>query len=135
MTLWHVAPDADYYDSMTYVRTADGTLVCRCEGADYATRIVACHNACDGYTLVNGSWVKTHEPNARVRAAELEVVGAAVRLVDWVRLNHPHAVRAPEQDAIDAVDRLEDAMKAQEAAERKAARKAARKVAGNGVKR
>ncbi len=68
-----------------------------------------------------------------VAVAELEVVGAAVRLADWVRLNHPHAVRPEEQDVIDCVDRLEDAMKAAERADGDrlaAARKAAGRTQG-----
>lgn len=49
------------------------------------------------------------QDRAAMLGAEQEVVAAAERLAEWVRLNHPYSVRQEEQDVIDAVDRLEDA--------------------------
>ena len=63
------------------------------------------------------------DDQAAVVVAELEVVAAAVRLAEWVRLNHPYAVRPEEQAVIDACDRLEDVMRAAMGVEKKAKKK------------
>jgi hypothetical protein len=63
------------------------------------------------------------DDQAAVVLAEVEVVAAAVRLAEWVRLNHPYAVRPEEQAVIDAVDKLEDAMREAMGVEKKGKKK------------